>query len=53
VDGGGATVGVEAEEGLLLQLGKGAEFGLVGEAELFKEDGDFPWVGALDTGLVG
>jgi hypothetical protein len=53
LDGGGAAVGVEGQEGLLLDLGEGAEFGLVGEAELFEEEGDFPWVGALERGLVG
>lgn len=53
LDGGGAAIGVEGQVGLLLDLGEGAEFGLVGEAELFEEESDFPWVGALETGLVG
>lgn len=53
LDGGDSAVGVEADEGLFLQHGIAANLGLVGEAELFEENGDFAWVGALDIRLVG
>jgi hypothetical protein len=47
LDDGDAAVGVEAFEGLLLELGELVQFDLVRQAEFFEEDQDFPWVWTL------
>ncbi len=46
VDGGEAAVGVEGEVGWGFDVGEGGCGDVVGEVELFEDDGDFAGVGA-------
>ena len=40
------AIGIDGEERLLLHLGEFKELVLVGDFELFEDDGDLPWIGA-------
>ena len=47
LDGWDASIGVEADVGLFLEVFEFPEDGLVGQVQLLEENGDFPRVGAL------
>lgn len=53
LDSGNAAVGVEADQWLFLDIRILHELGLVRDTELFKDDGDLPWVWALKRMLDG
>lgn len=47
LDGWDASIGVEADIGLFLEVSEFHEDGRVGQFQLLEENGGFPWVGAL------